>query len=74
MSTKNTPAMKESVMQLNQSYYLRLSRNWMSWMQGRWVGLVEFYSHNFFEEFAVTLIKGLRVVIRELTEVSFFIF
>lgn len=42
-------------------------------MKAGWVGLTEFYSHNCFEECAVTLIKGLRVVIRELTQLNFFL-
>lgn len=42
-------------------------------MKAGWVGLVEFYSHNCFEELAVTLIKGVRVVIRELTDVNLFL-
>lgn len=41
-------------------------------MIANWVGLAEFYSRNSFEEFAVTLIKGVRVVMRELTELYFF--
>lgn len=42
-------------------------------MKAGWVGLAGFYSHNCFEESAVTLIKGVRVVIRELTELNFFL-
>lgn len=39
-------------------------------MKVGWVGLAEIYSHNCFEEFAVTLITGMRIVMRQLTELS----
>lgn len=41
----------------------------MTWEAG-WVWLAGFYSHKCFEEYAVTLIKGVRIVMRQLTELS----
>lgn len=63
--------MEESTIQLNQSYYLRMEWELDEMKAGR-VRLVEFHSHNCFEEFAVTLNKRVRVVIRGLTELNFF--
>lgn len=69
----NTATMEESAIQLNQSYYLRMEWELDEMKAGR-VRLVEFHSHNCFEEFAVTLNKRVRVVIRGLTELNFFFF
>lgn len=48
--------MKESAIRLKQSYYLRMEWK-LDEMKAGWVGLVEFRSHNCFEEFAVTVNK-----------------
>lgn len=39
-------------------------------IEAGWVYLAEFYSHNYFEDFAGTLIRGVRIVMRQLTDLT----